>query len=248
MELTWAVTKRYMPDTHRVGVSRIFSLRSTSWSGFKNKRNLLSIKAIVSTKVNSESILTRAFCLQDRYESSFLLVAGDLRKPIPINDIPEFLDTLFPSFPHQISSYNVLEVMELFGRHGSKSKELYWSDVRKGLREHKPTTGNLGSLRIRSALNPKSWVVECRKVVARALAVYYFISVPIRIAFLPWGSMVHVEALGIDLTTDSLCVLNLVVLMNTAYMNSRATWVTKRSKIVHKIHIGFFIAALPFDW
>ena len=175
-------------------------------------------------------------------------VAGDLRKPIPLGDIPEFLETLFPSFPHQFSSYNVLEIMELFGRHGAKSKELYWADVRKGLREHKGTPGNGSSFMIRSALNPKSRVVEYWNIAMRALAIYYFISVPIRIAFLPWHSMLNVEALGIDLTADALCVINLVVRINTAYINSRAMWVTKRAKIVHKIHFGFFVAAFPFDW
>ena len=82
----------------------------------------------------------------------------------------------------------------------------------------------------------------------KCLAMYYFISIPIRISFRPWSSMIDPEVLGWDVTADGICFLNLFVRLNTAYMNSRATWITARSKTVLKIHFGFFIAAFPFDW
>jgi len=186
--------------------------------------------------------------LQERYESCFLLVNGDIKKPLPLSKVPEFLEALLPSFPHDISKYNVLEVMELFGRHGIKSKELYWADLRKGLRDKQDSKSEVDSVFIRNALNPRSFVFAIWSRVVRGLAIYYFISVPIRLCFLPWDSMINSQALALDITMDAICVLNLAIQMNTAYMNSRAMWVTKRIKIMHKIPPGFFIAAIPLDW
>ena len=56
--------------------------------------------------------------VKDLYESAFLMVAGDLKKPIPVQSIPAFLENLFPSFQYRISPYNVREILEVFGRNG----------------------------------------------------------------------------------------------------------------------------------
>ena len=185
---------------------------------------------------------------QDRYESAYQMVAGDLKVPINADKVPEFLQILFPSFPYRFSSYNVKELFELFGRNGAKSKELFWSDIRKGLREQKAAALQGESIFIGSALNPKSWFARWWTNVMKFIAIYHFLIVPVRITFLPWSSMLDVRALSTDLIVDTLTVLNVLVLTNTAYMSSRATWVTKRVKLLRRIDVGYILAAIPLDW
>ena len=185
---------------------------------------------------------------QERYEQAFLTIAGDLKKPISSKRIPEFLEMLFPSFSHRFSSYNVNETLEIFGRNGTKSRELYWADIRKGLREKK-TLGNLGeSMLIESSLNPSSWPVQYWLALIRFVAIYHFIAVPIRITFLPWPSMIDTRALATDLVADLLTFINIIVLSKTAQLNSRALWITKASRLMRRINLGYIIAAIPLDW
>jgi hypothetical protein len=176
------------------------------------------------------------------------MIAGDLKVPMPADKVQEFLQLMFPSFPYRFSSYNVKEVFEIFGRNGAKSKELFWADIRKVLREQKAAILQEESIFINSALNPKSFIAKEWTRVMKFVAIYHFIVVPVRITFLPWNSMLDIHALSTDLIMDILTVLNVVVLTNTAYMSSRATWVTKRLKLLRRIDIGYIISAIPFDW
>ncbi len=187
--------------------------------------------------------------LQDRYESSFLIVAGDLKKPISWKQIPEFLENLFPSFPFRFSPYNVNETLKIFGRDGTKTKVLFWSDIRKGLREHKRGQGNLSNqLFIRSVLNPESLILKNWHILMLCTAIYHFVVVPIRISFVPWSNMLDSRALYTDLIADGFTLFNLIIHANTAYLNSKASWVTKRYKIIRRIDVRVSLAAIPFDW
>ena len=188
--------------------------------------------------------------LQDRYESSFLLVSGDLKKPIPRKNIPVFLENLFPSFPFRISSYNVKEILDVFGRNGSESPHIFWSDFRKIIRDRKNGTAYYQSdaIFIKSALNPESWLMKAFKRFIGLVALYYFIAVPVRISFDPWHSMVQIHALSTDLVADICTALYLIVLLNTSYTNSRAAIVTDRFKILRRVNYNYVIAAIPFDW
>ncbi len=187
---------------------------------------------------------------QERYESSFLLVSGDLKKPIPRKNIPLFLENLFPSFPYRISSYNVKEILDIFGRNGTESEHIFWSDFRKIIRERKNGTANYHSdaIFIRSAFNPESWLYKLFKNITALVALYYFLAVPVRIAFDPWHSMIDLNALCTDLVFDICTALNLVILLNTSYTNSRAAIVTNRFKILRRVNYNYVIAAIPFDW
>ena len=176
------------------------------------------------------------------------MIAGDLKAPIQADKVPEFLQILFPSYPYRFSSYNVKELFELFGRNGAKSKELFWADIRKGLREQKAATLQGEPLVIQSALNPKSWFIKYWTNFMKIVAIYHFLIVPVRIMFIPWSSMTDFRALSTDLIADTFTVGNVVVLMNTAHLSSRATWVTKRLKLLRRIDIGYVIAAIPLDW
>ena len=151
-------------------------------------------------------------------------------------------------YPYRISSYNVQEFLDSFGRNGARSKELTWSDIRKALREQKSLVVSVSTAMIGSALNPESWAAVCWGSAIHFVAVYHFIAVPIRISFLPWDSMLDVRALATDLIADILTACNIVVRGNTAYKSSRSTWVTSRRKLFRKIEIGYIVAAIPLDW
>ncbi len=211
---------------------------------------LISIFSFVLLVCDSKiPVIKLFFGFQDRYESSFLIVAGDLKKPISWKQIPEFLENLFPSFPFRFSPYNVKETLRTFGRDGTKTKVLFWSDIRKGLREHKRGHGNLSSqIFVRSVLNPESSIVRNWHSIMVFTAIYHFIVVPIRISFVPWSSMLDSRALYTDLIADGLTLFNLFINANTAYLNSKAAWVTKRYKIIRRIDARVSVGAIPFDW
>ena len=177
-------------------------------------------------------------------------MSGDLKKPIALKNIPLFLENLFPSFPYRISTYNVKEVLDVFGRNGTRSQHIFWPDFRKILRERKSGLGEYhkDSLFIKTALNPDAWVVKIWHSFMEIVGVYYFIFIPLRIAFDPWQTMVNIYALSTDLVVDGLTGLNLVVAMNTCYTNSRAAIITNRIKILRRIDYNIAMAAIPLDW
>jgi hypothetical protein len=176
-------------------------------------------------------------------------VSGDLKKPITQKQIPEFLENLFPAFPYRFSPYNVKETFRAFGREGVKSRLIFWSDIRKALRENKRGTANLSSRTfIKSALNPESSVVKRWNTLVVLVAIYHFVVVPVRISFVPWRSMLDVRALYTDLIADILTFLNLLVQINTAYLNSRASWVTDRYKISRRVDFRVSLSTIPLDW
>jgi hypothetical protein len=179
-----------------------------------------------------------------------MIVMGDLKKPLPRETVPELLENLFPSYPHPISSYNVREALEVFGRSGSRSKALLWADIRKRLREHrKDYVGAMDKgLFIGTALSPESLAVRHWHTLLSLIGIYHFIVVPVRIAFIPWSSMLDTTALCSDLLADALTVMNIVILGSVAYKNSRAVWITDRYKILKKVHICYYAAAIPLDW
>ena len=138
----------------------------------------------------------------------------------------------------------------MFGRNGSDSQHIFWSDFRKIIRERRSGTANYRSdaIFIKSALNPESWAMKIFRKVIMVVSLYYFILVPVRIAFDPWGSMVNINALCTDLVFDALTALNLIVVLNTCYTNSRAAIVTDRMKILRRVNYNYVVAAIPMDW
>ena len=140
--------------------------------------------------------------------------------------------------------------MDAFGRNGTDSTHVFWSDFRKIIRDRKSGITNYHSddLFIKSALNPESRPMKAFRRIASVAALYYFIMIPVRIAFDPWGNMLDIHALCTDLIFDSFTFLNLVVLLNTCYINSKAAVITDRMKILRRLDYNYLIAAIPLDW
>ncbi len=138
--------------------------------------------------------------------------------------------------------------MTLFGRNGAKSKEIFWVDVKKAIRDKQGNTTSESSIFNGNVLNPKSLFMKKWKIFMKSVAMYHFLVVPVRIMFLPWSSMTDYRALSSDLTADVFVVLHLFIQANTSYLSSSSTWVTDRSDLLRNVHLGFIFAAVPFDW
>ena len=177
-----------------------------------------------------------------------MLVAGDLKKPISKTKIRDFLNELLPSYPHPISKYNIEEALHYFGRHGSKSKEIFWSDVRRTIRERQGQSKLGEEFFVGNFLNPKSRFLLRWILWMKIVATYLFLVVPARIAFLPWSSMTDFPGLCPDLLADFFTVVNVLVLANTSFLSSTSQWVTNRTKILRNIDVGFILSAVPLDW
>ena len=177
-------------------------------------------------------------------------MSGDLKKPIARKSIPLFLENLFPAFPYRISAYNVKEVLDVFGRNGTKSKHIFWPDFRKILRERKSGLAEYhrDAVFVKTTFNPDSWVMRFWRYLMEFVGIYYFVVVPIRISFDPWRRMVDFRALSTDLVIDGITVINLAVAMNTCYTNSRAAIITNRIKILRRIDYSIAVPAFPLDW
>ena len=177
-----------------------------------------------------------------------MLVSGDLRRPISKSKIRDFLNELLPSYPYSISKYNVEEALKLFGRHGSKSKEIFWSDIRKTIRERQGQSKVEEDVFIGKFLNPKSRIFILWINWMKVVATYLFLVVPARIAFLPWDSLIDFPGLCPDLLADFFTVMNVLILANTSFFSSTSKWATDRTKILRNIDVGFILSAVPLDW
>ena len=188
--------------------------------------------------------------MQAHYESAFELVSGSLKIGLTRENIPRFLEVLFPFHPHRMSKHNVQEFLETFGRHGVRSKEVTWPDIRKALGEMKPhePAGAREAALVGTAFSPESRIVIVWHGLMQMAAVYLLVFVPVRIAFQPWTSMIDGTALSTDLVVDILVFLNVLVFCNTAYRSARGAWVTSRVKIFRRIKISIIVAAVPVDW
>ncbi len=172
-----------------------------------------------------------------------------MKKPIPVSKLRDFLNALFPLYPYSISDYNIEEALNIFGRHGAKSKEIFWVDVRKAIRDKHGNITKKESIFLGKVLNPKSLVMQKWTLFMIVVAIYHFLVVPVRIMFLPWSSMTDFRALCSDLVADILTFSHVLVQANTSYMSSTTSaWVTERSKLMRNVDAGLIVAAIPLDW
>ena len=185
----------------------------------------------------------------DLYEEAYIKVSGSLTEPIKAERIAVMLSYIFVDFPFRFSHFNAREFLETFGQSGN-DRQIIWADMRKVLREHRMGTSLLrdDTLLVGSAINPTLPWVSYLQHIGRLCGVYYFVWVPVRIAFLPFDTFTHKHALASDLTADCLVWAFFILHLNTAYKNSHSKWVTDRYKILIKSDPRFLLGVLPLDW
>jgi len=191
------------------------------------------------------------------YEPSYAATTGDIRKSLERSKVLEFLALLLIDFDHDLTERHVVEFMMMFCPDGAKGESVTWSDIERGLRE-RTNTGldphRLFMAGLGSPLNPGSPFVRFWRSCQQAAALFMFMHVPVRIAFVPYPTMTSWDhsMLALDLCIDCGVFLNLLANFNIAYMNKKSRWVTDREKIArHYLSKEFWIdllCATPFDW
>lgn len=94
------------------------------------------------------------------------------------------------------------------------------------------------------AFNPLSTPIRLWYTLMQMCGIYLFISVPARIAFNPFLVMTHWFNLSVDVTIDSLLILNIMITFNVAYVNKQSRWVSNHTKIIKHYLSG----DLPMDF
>jgi len=108
---------------------------------------------------------------------------------------------------------------------------------------------NASFLMIDSSLSPQSPAHRVWTMLIRMVCLYHWIAMPMRLAFLPYPTFTDRTALIMDLPTDILIVLHVIVSLNTAYRaEGRSSWETTRFRIFQESDFLLFLGAIPLDW
>jgi len=108
---------------------------------------------------------------------------------------------------------------------------------------------NASFLMIDSALSPQSLFHRAWTMLIRMVCLYHWIAMPIRLAFLPFPTFTDRTALIMDVPTDILVGLHVIVSLNTAYRaEGRSSWNTTRFRIFQESDFLLHFGAIPLDW
>jgi len=191
------------------------------------------------------------------YEPSYVAVTGDVKEVLQRHQVKDFLSLLLIDFDHNLNDMHVSEFMAAFCADGPKGQQLTWFDIERGLRERSNKTQRADRVFLSgfgSALNPNSLPLRTWSTIQQMSALYYFVHVPVRIAFNPYPFMTgwQYALLTVDLVVDSLVFVHLILTFNIGYMNKKSRWVLDRGKIArHYLSSEFWVdllCATPFDW
>jgi len=104
-------------------------------------------------------------------------------------------------------------------------------------------------LMIDSVLSPQSLPHRLWTLLIRTVCLYHWLAVPIRVAFRPYHTFTDRTALIMDVPTDVLIVLHVIVSLNTAYQaEGRSRWETTRFRIFQESDFLLHFGAIPLDW
>ena len=227
---------------------------SNTHNSSKGKEMDMGIFEGLHSRLASSRRLTKFFLMANliesgQYEQAYLSVVGDLNSPLHIQDVPEFLRLLFPTYKYKISSLNCTEFVRTFGKDGNENS-INWPDIRRVLRVKAPSEEEQMNIFIMGRLNPNSILSTRLMQLARLIAAYHFLSIPWRISSVgPSDSMTDALSLSIFVPADALTVLYVFARLNTAHQSGqRNIWVTNHWDIYRKIGNSCIIAALPIDW
>ena len=189
----------------------------------------------------------------DIWEREYIKLVGHTHAPLPADKFRQFLRHVFVEHAHPITDDNVDEFFQVFGN-GVPGADIEWVRISKVLRDINSTGVVCESdFWIRrsgewSAINPSLGWTWYWNMFLRALCKYHFVCVPMRIAYVPWRSMLQVEALCTDLVADILLIIHLFLQWNMAYKNKRSVWVLRRLSIIRRTDCYWAFACLPLDW
>ena len=210
----------------------------------------LTFSRITSLLLHSETL--------DRYEAAYVMTIGNLHDKMHLEYIPMLIRFLLPR-RSIVTKVNIGEFVMLFGDDGMESTYVTWNGIRKVVRERArelasrnkkepffiENSGRVFNLNSTAMRGWNRWV--------RAVAVYHFLAVPVRITFRPFSSLSDPYLLCTDLVADAMILLYMLVKMNTAYINKKSKLCYDRYKILkHYFGKGSCVLDImivfPIDW
>ena len=183
-------------------------------------------------------------------EREWVRVAGSLSEPVTASNMHQFLTFVLVDHPLPISTYNCGEFCDILDKKLDVQVRINFGEIAKAFRDRDGRqTINASFIMIGSALSPQSIVHRAWTLVIRIICLYLWMSVPVRLAFLPYDTFTDRVALSTDLPADIFIVLHVVVLLNTAVKpEGRSGWTTQRFKIFKETDFLFLFGAIPLDW
>ncbi|KAK3254973.1 hypothetical protein CYMTET_35831, partial [Cymbomonas tetramitiformis] len=187
-----------------------------------------------------------------QYERVFHKVVKNTSSPLPRSKMLLFLQVLIPGI--YITTYHIREFQHLFESKHQESIE--WTKMRRILREYMEKTKKDSTIPIfvkdTFVLHPKYSVLQVWDILYNYSGLYYFITVPINIAFADLTYANEELNLYVSVVVDTLMVLHIVLRFNMAYTDSNSILITDRSLIAKSYLSSDFIMnllpALPIDY
>ena len=166
------------------------------------------------------------------FKSTYIAMTGNIDVPLERSNVDEFLNLLLIDKKRTITELDVLDFMDIFAAEGRKGMSVTWNEIDRELKNDrsKPQdrlfVGAFGS-----ALNPKCFAIRSWWSFQQAAALYYFVHVPVRIAFNPYPKMTSWNeiALWLDSFVDCLAFFNLLLAFNVRFVcySSKLIYVQK---------------------
>ena len=185
-------------------------------------------------------------------EAEFSRVAGSTTEPLQGESIRQYLILVMVDFPYPICLEHCREFCGMFNKPFDVNTKIFFQEVLKKLafKERNKGLQLAHSFQpfIRSCINPNFVLVGAIRLLARLVALYHVLAVPVRIGFMPFPSFTHEWAIYSDLPADVAVVMHVLLSLNLAFKNDMGSWVTDRGKILRQSDFICFLAMLPLDW
>ena len=230
--------------------------QSTSKANTRESSDLEIFDEKESLKQIFESLVFKDRQIESRFvevsplllEREFIRVAGNLSESLMGDAIRQYLKYTIVDHPYPMSLANCREFCGLFGKKFVPTTKIQYPEIVKLLRDKKIQGHVQDGLLIESALNPGSIQMRVWVLLMRLVALYHVFMVPIRISFKPYPEFTSFYAVASDGTLDSVLGLHVLILLNTAFKDASARWVTERVKIFRETDFLCLFASLPIDW
>jgi hypothetical protein len=185
-------------------------------------------------------------------EAEFSRVAGSTTEPLQGESIRQYLILVMVDFPYPICLEHCREFCGMFNKPFDINTRIFFQEVLKklALKERNKGLQLAHSFQpfIRSCINPNFVLVRTMRLLARLVALYLVLAVPVRIGFMPFPSFTHEWAIYSDLPADVAVVMHVLLSLNLAFKNDMGIWVTDRGKILRQSDFICFLGMLPLDW
>ena len=192
--------------------------------------------------------LEKKFVDSGRYQEAYVQTVGSLNPALMDDNIPVYISNLFPHLAHEISYAHCVEFKDIFGKNGTSSVQVSWTDIKKVLQPI--LSVEVQSVFLGTVFHPQSKYMTWFWYTMQLVAAYHFVSVPLLLCFVDDSARMDSNlSMSVFIPVDILTFLSTLIQLNTAYKSSRRNvWETNRLRIAKKLGNIGMIPALPLDW